>query len=103
MALFEIRNLTFTYPDQKKPALTDLNFSLKQGEFLVVCGKSGCGKSTLAKLVSGLCQPWEGTVSHLTGNGKDRSCLKAGSWTRCRCGSRGRGSAMCSRVRTTSW
>ena len=35
MALFEIRNLTFTYPDQEKPALTDLNFSLKQGEFLV--------------------------------------------------------------------
>ena len=31
MALFEIRNLTFTYPDQEKPALTDLNFSLKQG------------------------------------------------------------------------
>ena len=30
MALFEIRNLTFTYPDQEKPALTDLNFSLKQ-------------------------------------------------------------------------
>ena len=48
MALFEIRNLTFTYPDQEKPALTDLNFSLKQGEFLVVCGKSGCGKSTTA-------------------------------------------------------
>ena len=49
MALFEIRNLTFTYPDQEKPTLTDLNFSLKQGEFLVVCGKSGCGKSTLLR------------------------------------------------------
>lgn len=49
MALFEIRNLTFTYPDQEKPALTDLNFTLKQGEFLVVCGKSGCGKSTLLR------------------------------------------------------
>lgn len=49
MALFEIRNLTFTYPDQEKPAFTDLNFSLKQGEFLVVCGKSGCGKSTLLR------------------------------------------------------
>ena len=49
MALFEIRNLTFTYPGQEKPALTDLNFSLKQGEFLVVCGKSGCGKSTLLR------------------------------------------------------
>lgn len=49
MALFEIRNLTFTYPGQEKPALTDLSFSLEQGEFLVVCGKSGCGKSTLLR------------------------------------------------------
>ena len=40
MALFEIRNLTFTYPGQENPALTDLSFSLEQGEFLVVCGKS---------------------------------------------------------------
>ena len=49
MALFEIRNLTFTYPGQEKPDLTDLSFSLEQGEFLVVCGKSGCGKSTLLR------------------------------------------------------
>ena len=49
MALFEIRNLMFTYPGQEKPALMDLIFSLEQGEFLVVCGKSGCGKSTLLR------------------------------------------------------
>lgn len=49
MALFEIRNLTFTYPGQQAPALRDLSFSLEQGEFLVVCGKSGCGKSTLLR------------------------------------------------------
>ena len=62
MALFEIRNLTFTYPDQEKPALTDLNFSLKQGEFLVVCGKSGCGKSTLSKTILGLHDNYTGEV-----------------------------------------
>ena len=62
MALFEIRNLTFTYPDQEKPALTDLNFSLKQGEFLVVCGKSGCGKSTLLRHFK--------TAMALMGNGR---------------------------------
>ena len=62
MALFEIRNLTFTYPDQKKPALTDLNFSLKQGEFLVVCGKSGCGKSTLLRCINLLETPSSGQV-----------------------------------------
>ena len=71
MALFEIRNLTFTYPDQEKPALTDLNFSLKQGEFLVVCGKSGCGKSTLLRHFKTAMAPYgerKGPVSytHLT-------------------------------------
>lgn len=49
MAFFEIRNLTFTLSGSENSALVDLNFSLKQGEFLVVCGKSGCGKSTLLR------------------------------------------------------
>ena len=48
MALFEIKNLTFTYR-QEEPALEDLNFSVEEGEFLVICGKSGCGKSTLLR------------------------------------------------------
>ncbi len=49
MALFEIRNLTFTYPGQQKPALLHLDFTVENGEFLVICGKSGCGKSTLLR------------------------------------------------------
>ncbi len=49
MALFEIRDLTFTYPGQQKPALLHLDFTVENGEFLVICGKSGCGKSTLLR------------------------------------------------------
>ncbi len=49
MALFEIRHLTFTYPGCGAPALKDLDFTVGEGEFLVVCGKSGCGKSTLLR------------------------------------------------------
>lgn len=49
MALFEIRHLTFTYPGCEAPALKDLDFTVGEGEFLVVCGKSGCGKSTLLR------------------------------------------------------
>lgn len=58
MALFEIRNLTFTYPGQQAPALRDLSFSLEQGEFLVVCGKSGCGKSTLLRHLKTAMSPY---------------------------------------------
>lgn len=49
MALFEIKNLTFTYPDAEKPALSDINMTIEPGEFIVICGKSGCGKTTLMR------------------------------------------------------
>lgn len=49
MELFEIKNLTFHYPNQERAALKDIDFSVKEGEFLVICGKSGCGKTTLLK------------------------------------------------------
>ena len=52
MALFEIRNLTFTYPEAKTPALQEVNVAIEQGEFIVICGKSGCGKTTLLRPVS---------------------------------------------------
>ena len=38
MALFEIKNLTFTYPGQQQPALLHLDFTVENGEFLVICG-----------------------------------------------------------------
>lgn len=38
MALFEIRNLTFTYPEAKTPALQEVNVAIEQGEFIVICG-----------------------------------------------------------------
>lgn len=49
MALFEIRNLTFTYPEAEQPALSQMNFVIEPGEFVVICGKSGCGKTTLLR------------------------------------------------------
>lgn len=49
MALFEIKNLGFYYPQTEKPALFDLNFSIEAGEFVLICGKSGCGKTTLMR------------------------------------------------------
>ncbi len=49
MALFEIKDLDFTYPDAGVPAIQKINFSIEQGEFMVICGKSGCGKTTLLR------------------------------------------------------
>lgn len=58
MALFEIKNLTFTYPDTEKAAIRDINFSIEQGEFIVICGKSGCGKTTLMRHFKTVMSPY---------------------------------------------
>ena len=51
MAILQVENLTFTYPEAKLPALTEVSFSIEEGEFTVICGMSGCGKSTLLSLI----------------------------------------------------
>ena len=51
MDLFNIENLTFTYPRVIKKALSDISLTIKNGEFIVVCGQSGCGKTTLLKML----------------------------------------------------
>ena len=41
-------------------ALEDIDFSVRDGEFISVVGPSGCGKSTLLKILAGLLPPTEG-------------------------------------------
>lgn len=49
MACFEIKDLSFSYPEREKKALDHVNLTIEQGEFVVLCGRSGCGKSTLMR------------------------------------------------------
>ncbi len=43
-------------------ALYDINFSVKEGEFVSIIGPSGCGKSTLLSIIAGLEPKTEGTI-----------------------------------------
>lgn len=62
--VLEINNLNYTYhtPEGETPALKNISFSVKSGEFLSIVGPSGCGKSTLLSLISGLLAPETGTI-----------------------------------------
>lgn len=46
-----IDHLTFTYPGQAKPALSDLSLELRPGRRVGIFGRTGSGKSTLAALL----------------------------------------------------
>lgn len=47
----EFDQVTFTYPDEKVPALTDVSLRIEPGETIALVGMSGGGKSTLVNLV----------------------------------------------------
>lgn len=47
----EFDRVTFTYPDEKVPALTDVSLRIEPGETIALVGMSGGGKSTLVNLV----------------------------------------------------
>jgi len=47
----EIKNLTFSYDSADRPALNDINVTIKPGETVALVGRSGSGKTTLASLI----------------------------------------------------
>ena len=55
-------SVSFSYADNRAPALDDVNFTLPAGKRLCVMGPSGSGKSTLAKLVARLYDPTVGSI-----------------------------------------
>ncbi|WP_337100450.1 ABC transporter ATP-binding protein [Paenibacillus sp. YIM B09110] len=83
---FENVTKTFTVRDSKQKgktqqftAVKDLDFAVREGEFITLVGPSGCGKSTLLDLISGLSTPTRGRVymdgQPITGPGLDRGIV----------------------------
>ena len=46
----------------KTPVLKDLNFTIPDGQFVVLIGPSGCGKTTTMKMINRLLEPDSGTI-----------------------------------------
>ncbi len=52
----------FYSSEEERQILRDINFSVQEGEILVLLGPSGCGKSTILNIISGLLEPTQGSV-----------------------------------------
>ena len=62
--LLSVSHVSYSYHtlSGETPALSDITFSVKEGEFLSIVGPSGCGKSTLLSLLASLMEPESGTI-----------------------------------------
>jgi ATP-binding cassette subfamily C protein LapB len=60
---FVMDNVSFAYPGAQALALDHVSLRIKPGEKVGIVGKMGSGKSSLGKVLIGLYQPKEGSVS----------------------------------------
>lgn len=58
----EMRNVSFSYPGAKTPALADVSFRAEEGQRIAIVGTTGSGKSTLGKVLVGLYPPDSGSI-----------------------------------------
>lgn len=66
MALLDVRNLKKVYTTRlgsnQVQALSNVNFSVEQGEYVAIMGESGSGKTTLPNILASLDRPTGGEV-----------------------------------------
>ncbi len=66
MAKVVIQNLRKIYPEKSGPGVTAVNsisLTIEDREFMVLVGPSGCGKSTTLRMIAGLEEISDGTIS----------------------------------------
>lgn len=77
MSLLEVKNLKKVYTTRfggnHVQALTDVSFSVENGEYVAIMGESGSGKTTLLNILAALDKPTSGEV---TLSGKNLTTIK---------------------------
>ncbi|HBP51973.1 MAG TPA: energy-coupling factor transporter ATPase [Clostridiales bacterium] len=82
MSAIEIKNLTYVYSPKtpfEKVALSDINLTIEEGQFVGIVGATGSGKSTLIQHLNGLIKIQDKKKSSVVVNGKsatDKKTLK---------------------------
>ena len=67
----EIKNLSYTYPGNKKPSLDHINLDIKSGERICIAGGSASGKTTLTNAIAGIHTNYEGILTYNRYNLRD--------------------------------
>jgi len=68
--MIELSKVTFAYPGTSAPVLSELDFSVGRGEFVLICGPSGCGKTTLLRMLKPQLRPFGRLTGELTFEGR---------------------------------
>jgi multiple sugar transport system ATP-binding protein len=63
MASIRLDHIVKTYPGAPSPAVDDISLDIPEGEFMILVGPSGCGKSTVLRMIVGLEDITDGTVT----------------------------------------
>jgi len=69
--ILEVSHLHHSYDKKGEPSLSDISFSVKEGEIFAVIGHSGSGKTTLITHLNGLLRPQEGEIRVFPHEGGD--------------------------------
>ncbi|MFP3853309.1 MAG: ABC transporter ATP-binding protein [Anaerolineales bacterium] len=74
----QVENLSFRYRDREDQAIQDIDFSVEEGELLLLAGASGSGKTTLIRCINGLIpRSYKGEVDgRVLIQGEDTSGMK---------------------------
>jgi putative ABC transport system ATP-binding protein len=81
--VLKLSNIVKSYEDgrTRRTILSQVNLTVKEGEFAAIVGPSGCGKSTLLNIAGMMLSPDEGEVDLC---GTNVTKLSPGKWTRIR-------------------
>lgn len=77
----QLENVDMSFVTKKGTfnALSNINLSIQEGEFISIIGHSGCGKSTVLNLIAGLLEPSTGNLfcagREIAGPGPERAVV----------------------------
>ena len=73
----KFEDISFTFPGNSQPALTNISFQINRGTTTALVGSSGSGKSTLADLIVRFYDPDRGSIKI---DGVDLREFQINSW-----------------------